>query len=222
MNMKLWIVMSFFITSVIDARHISVKNDTHFSEEINKFEFALVCFLQTPHGHKYSQDKELRKDVKMLEHTIDAVADAEPFHKLLKREVGFIVVDASKDSVQSLIKKYKIARNEMPQFLLFNNGKVVTSMSGDHAQLLGYALKADIIDFMDDYFGKSFDAILAQKAEDDQADREMQLARYEAYAAYRYPYGEYAPYNAYGPYSWYGYRQFYQNGGYWGHTFYIP
>lgn len=222
MNMKLWIVMSLIITSVVDARYISVKNDTQFADEINKFEFALVCFLQTPHGHTYHADKELRKDIKMLEKTIEAVADAEPFHKLLKREVGFIVVDASKDSVQSLIKKYHVARNEMPQFLLFNNGKVVSSVSGEIAKLLGFVSKSDLIDFLDDYFGKSFDDILAKKSEEEQADREMQLARYDAYAAARYPYGQYAPYNAYGPYSWYGYRAFYQNGGYWGHSFYVP
>lgn len=221
MKIKLLIMIGFLITSGINARYIPIKNDVQFAQEINKFEFALVCFLHNTQGGKYV-DKNLRKDIKMLEKTIEATSDTQPFHKLLRHEVGFLVVDASKDSVDSLIKKYAIVPDEMPQFLLFHNGKVVYSVSGEYAKLVGFVSKADLLDFIDDYFGKALDDILAQKADDQEADKEMQLARYAAYANSRYPYGLYAPYNAYGPYSWYGYRSFYENGGYWGQSFYIP
>ena len=95
-------------------------------------------------------------------------------------------------------------------------------MSGESAKLIGFVSKADLLDFIDDYFGKSLDDILEKKAEDDQAEKEMQINRYAAYSASRYPYDGYAPYNAWGPYSWYGYSTFYQNRGYWGNSFFLP
>ena len=222
MKIKMLIVMGLLAAPSLQSRYISVKNDIQFTQEINKFEYALVCILHNPQSGRDDADKALRKDIKMLEKTIEAVSDTQPYKHDLRHELGFLVVDAAKDSMQSIIKKYAIASNEMPQFLLFNNGKIVSSMSGEFAKLVGFVSKADLLDFIDDYFGKSLDDVLEKKAEERQADREMQLARYDAYAASRYPYGLYAPYNAYGPYSWYGYRTFYQNGGYWGNNFFLP
>ena len=222
MKFKMLIVASLLTGVGLQARYISVKNDIQFLDEINKFEFALVCFVQTPHSGNQDGAKFLRKDIKLLEKTIEAISDADPYRNILKHEIGFIVVDAAKDSVRPLIEKYQIAFDEMPQFLLFKNGKVVSSMSGEFAKLVGFVCKADLLDFIDDYFGKALDDILSKKAEEKQEDKEMQLARYAAYAGSLYPYGGYAPYNANGPYTWYGYSTFYQNRGYWGNQFFLP
>ena len=222
MKFKMLIVASLLVGLNVQARYISVKNDVHFFDEINKFEFALVCFIQTPQSGHQDENKFLRKDIKLLEKTIEAISDTEPYRHELKHELGFIVVDAAKNSVESLIKKYHVSFDEMPQFLLFKNGKVVSSMAGESAKLVGFVCKADLLDFIDDYFGKALDDILDKKAEERNEDKEMQIARYAAYSASRYPYGGYAPYNASGPYSWYGYSTFYQNRGYWGNEFFLP
>jgi|GEM_PF-1421513 len=214
-------LMSLMIVPMLQSRYISVKNDTEFFEEINKFEFALVCFLENSDAHH--DDKDYRKDVRLLQKTIDATSDTAPYKKLLKHDLGFLVVDARKESVMPLIEKYKISIQDMPQFLLFKNGKVVSSVSGDFAKVNGFVPKADLLDFIDDYFGKELDGILEKKAQDEKEDKEMQLARYAALSnSYRYPYGAYAPYNANGPYSWYGYSTFYPSRGYWGNAFYVP
>lgn len=215
MKTRVWFLMGVLIASVVDARYIPIKHERDFSEEINRFEFAVVCFLDASSLGKKDQMKELKK-------MVAATSDTQPYDKLLKHEVGFLVVDAGKDSVRPLLKKYGVAWNSMPQFLLFHNAKAVSNISEQIVRLIGFICKADLLDFIDDYFGKALDDILSVKAEQKQDEKEMQIARYQAYAASRYPYGMYAPYNAYGQYSWYGYRAFYENGGYWGNTFYIP
>lgn len=222
MKIKVWISAIFLLTTIVDARYISVKNEAQFIKEINEFEFALVSFLHSPSSNKEYYSKSMRQDIKNLKETIHATSDTDPYRNLLKHELGFIVLDPCKDAMEPIAQKYAVACHAMPQFLLFHQGKVVSSMSGELEKLVGFVCKADLLDFIDDHFGKQLDDILEQKADKKAADQEMQLARYAAYAAYRYPYGGYAPYNAYGPYSWYGYNSFYQNHGYWGHTFYVP
>lgn len=221
MKLKMIIpLMILMLVPMVQARYISIKNDSHFFEEVNKFEFALVCFLENSHGNH--NDKAFRKDVRLLQKTIDATSDTAPYKNILKHEIGFLIVDATKESVMPLIRKYKVSLQEMPQFLLFKHGKVVSEMSGEFAKVVGFVCKADLLDFIDDYFGKELDIILEKKDKEDKEDKEMQLARYAAYGACRYPYGAYAPYNVNGPYSWYGYSTFYQNRGYWGNQFYVP
>ena len=155
-------LMLLMLVPMVQARYISIKNDSHFFEEINKFEFALVCFLENPNGNH--NDKAFRKDVRLLQKTIDATSDTAPYKNILKHEIGFLIVDASKESVMPLIRKYKVSLQEMPQFLLFKNGKVVSEMSGEFAKVVGFVCKADLLDFIDDYFGKELDTILEKKS----------------------------------------------------------
>jgi len=222
MKFKLWFLWIMLVSQGLQARYYAVKNDSQFVDEINKYEFVVACFLRNPHPGK-DFDRQLKKDIHLLLDTVKATSETDPYKKLLKKEVGFLVIDVSKDAVQSLVKKYQIKLDEMPQFLLFKNGKVLTAMSGELAKLVGFISKSDLLEFIDDYFGKNFDEILAKKSEEQAEQREMQLARYQAYAAYRYPYGGWAPYNPWGPYAYSGYAHFYPYGyGYNGYAFFIP
>jgi hypothetical protein len=210
------------LSQSLQARYFSIKNDSQFVDEINRYEFVIACFVRTPYPGK-DFDRQLKKDIHLLQETVKATGETEPYKKLLKQEVGFLVVDVSKDAMRPLISKYKIQSDEMPQFLLFKNGKALTTMSGQLAKLVGFISKSDLLDFINDYFGKDFDTILAKKADEREKQQELQLARYQAYAAYRYPYGGYAPFNAWGPYTYSGYAQFYPYGyGYNGYAFFIP
>ena len=213
------------LSAGLQARYYAVKNDNQFVDEINRFEFVIACFLPDPHsGDDF--DKQMKKDIHVLQDTIRSTSEMDPYKKLLKQEVGFIVVDTSRESMAPLINKYDIAVDALPQFLLFKNGKALTSMSGKLATLVGFISKSDLMEFIGDYFGKNFDEILSKKADDEAKDHEMQVAKYQAYASYRYPYGGYAPYNPWGspgPYIYSGYAQFFPYGySYNGYAFFIP
>lgn len=225
MNKKIWILAIMLVSQGLHARYSMVKNDNQFIDEINKHEFVVACFLHSAESSK-DVDKQIKKDIKTLQDTIKSTSETEPYKKLLKQEVGFLVIDTNKDALEGLMEKYDISSEQAPQFLLFKNGKVITSISGRVAKLVGFITKSDLLEFVNDYFGKDLDDILAQKADDEAQDREMQLARYQAYSASRYPYGGYAPYNPWGspgPYIYSGYAQFFPYGyGYNGYAFFIP
>lgn len=220
MKMKILIFMHILLLAHgVDARYISIKNDTQFIDEINKFEFVLACFIQIPHGED-GIDKNLKKDIQMVQDTVKATSETAPYKKILKHDVGFLVIDVTKDSLDLLIQKYNITDQELPQFLLFRNGKVVSTMSGELAKLSGFVSKSDILEFIDDYFGQGIDEILSKISEDQEHDREMQLARYDAYAAHRYR--PHLPYNAWSREPNSGYNNFYPYGyGYYGFNYWI-
>lgn len=225
MNKKIWFLAMLLVCQAMQARYISVKKESQFLDEINKYEFVITCFLPSEQDG-VEDHKQLRKDIKQVREVVKAVSESDPYHKILKNEVGFVIVDTSRQDFDGLVKEYNISADEQPQFLLFKNGKALTVMSGKLATLSGFVAKSDLLDFMNDYFGKDFDDILEKKSHEEAQNREMQLARYKAYGAYRYPYGAYAPYNPWGspgPYIYSGYAQFYPYGyGYNGYAFFIP
>ncbi len=211
---KRWLLTILLLSQALQARYFAVKNDSQFVDETNRYEFVISCFLPDPRSGKVF-DKELHKDIKLLQDTVRATSETGPYKKILKNEVGFVVVDTSRENMAHLLKKYNIStEDDQPQFLLFKNGKALTAMSGELAKLVGFISKADLLEFIDDYFGQNFDEILSKKAESDAQDREMQMARYQANSSYRYPLG-YSPYNVWGSPSaqmYTGYAQFYPYG----------
>lgn len=226
MKTKIWFLIIMLFSYNVQARYNTVKNDIQFVDEINKYEFVVACFLPSSHVGK-DVDRQLKKDISLLQETIKSTSETDPYKKMLKHEVGFVIADVSKDGMKPLVEKYKISMgDDKPQFLLFKNGKALNMVSGKLAKLVGFISKSDLLNFINDYFGKDFDEILAKKADAEDKDREMQIAKYQAYAAYRYPYGAYAPYNPWGspgPYIYSGYAQFYPYGyGYNGYAFFIP
>jgi len=203
----------------LDARYQSIRNESQFVDEINKFEFVLACFVDTP-GKGDDYDKKFKKDIQMLQDTVKATSETAPYKKILKHDVGFLVVDLNKDSLDELVEKYNIVQEELPQFLLFKDGKVVSTASGEFAKILGFVSKSDLLEFIDDYFGQGIDEILAQKSDQEDQDREMQLARYDAFAANRYR--PRLPYNAWSRNPDSGYNHFYPYGyGYYGFNYWI-
>jgi len=221
MEIKKILLAVILLSQGLQARYHSVKSENQFFDETNRYEFVVACFIRGTHGGN-DLDKELKKDIHMLKDMIKSTSDTDPYRKLLKDEVGFLVVDVSRDSVDSLVEKYKVSLKEMPQFLLFKNGKVLNAMSGELAKLVGFISKADLLEFVDDYFGKKFDDILADKAEKKEKDREMQIARYQSYSAYRYPYGGYSPYRGGGHYAYSGHAGFYPyRHGFSGHSWFL-
>ncbi len=228
MKMKIWLfVMILCSLNLLESRHYGAKHENQFIDLINNHQFAIVCFLgQMPENIEKDAQKKLKKDMHNLQETIKATADTEPYKKQLKQDVAFIIVENGKDAMAAVLSKYDIPSASTPHILLFKDGKAITDVSGKFAQLSGFVCKADLLDFMNDYLGKEFDDILEQKAEEQAKEREMELARYQAFAASRYPYGGYAPYNVWGSPSssiYTGYAAFYPYGyGYNGYAYLIP
>ena len=227
MKIKLWIVALLTFSCGLQARYYVAKNDNQFVDELNKHEFAVVCFTgYIDDAMNKGDQKKMKKDIHLLHDTIKATAETDPYKKLLKQEVAFIMIDVTKDSMEPFMKKYNIKLAQTPQILLFKNGKAITDMSEKFAKLSGFISKSDLLDFMNNYWGKDFYEILAQKADEEQQDRDMEMARYQAFAASRYPYGGYAPYNVWGSPSgqiYTGYAAFYPYGySYNGFAYMIP
>lgn len=223
MTIKKWFFLMMVAFYNLEARYVVIKNSHQFEQEINKYEFVVACFISNPHGKDI--DRQLKKDVGLLQEMVKSTSDGQPYKKLLKQEVGFFIVDMAKDSTALLVKEYDLdATDQAPIFLLFKNGKQVQTVSGQSAQIAGFIAKSDLLEFLDDYFGKDFDSILAKKAEAQEQERQMQIARYQAYAACRYPYRGWAPYNPWSStYVYTGYAEFYPYGySYNGYAFYIP
>jgi len=215
MNIKIKVLMlvSLMIHS-LSARYELIKHESDFFDDINKYEFSVVCFLDHPDALPL-RDGMMKKNIKQLHEIMKAASDTDPFKKLLKQEVGFLFVDIKKYGLDGLAKTYQVPTDSQPYFVLCKDGKVVTKISGKIASLQGFVTKADLLQFIGSYFGNNFDGILEKKAEEQEKEREMQLARYQAYAASRYPYGGYSPYNVWGSPSgliYTGYAQFYPYG----------
>lgn len=219
---KLLVCLVLFFPYV-QARYVHIKHEEGFDKEINNTQFVLACFLN---NFENNDDKALQKDNSAMRKIIKAAAITEPFNKLLKQEVSFLVVDMEKGSIQALGEKYNISMNGKPECLLFKDGKQVHQDEDQQAKLTGFVSKADLLDFINDYFGKEFDDILEKKSQEQAQDREMQLARYQAIGASRYPYGSWAPYNPWGSpaaYIYTGYAAFYPYGySYNGYAYFIP
>jgi hypothetical protein len=227
MNIKIWFLALSLVSTGLQARYYVAKNEHQLVEELNKHEFSVVCFLGSADENMDKDDlKKLKKDMHTMQDMMKSVAHTDPYQKMLRQEVVFIIVDMHKDAMESLIKTYNIRLQEKPQIVLYRHGKAMTDMAGNIVKLSGVVVKADLLDFINDYCGKDFDDILAQKAADEAKDREMELARYQAFAAYRYPYGGYAPYNVWGSPSgsiYTGYASFYPYGySYNGFAYMIP
>jgi hypothetical protein len=211
MNYKMMMLGFIFGTMMLDAKYVSIKNEQQFFDEINSVEFVIACFLPKIEYDK-NFDRAAKKDIQLLQDVVKSTAMSDPYKKMLRQEVAFLVVDLSKKSLDDLAAKYPINHQSMPQFLLFKDGKVVSTVSGQLAQLVGFIAKKDLIDFVDEFFGTKLDELVEKKEDDLEKKRELDIAKYQAYASYRYPYGGYAPYNAWGPYAYSGYTQFYPYG----------
>ncbi len=225
MNYKNMIVALMLGSMMLDAKYVSIKNEHQFFDEINLVEFVIACFLPKIEYDK-NFDRSAKKDIQLLQDVVKSTAMSDPYKKMLRQEVAFLVVDLSKKSLQDLSEKYPMNSSGMPQFLLFKDGKVVSTLSGQLAQLIGFISKKDLMDFVDEFFGTRLDELVEKKEDDLEKKRELDVAKYQAYAAYRYPYGAYAPYNSWGPYAYSGYTHFYPYGyGRFGYGFthvYIP
>lgn len=192
------------MSSFVATRYQMISSQRDFDEQINAYDFALACFVQSKYEDKQLRKEQLQRN-KELYSRMKAASVTGKYKKWLKREVGFLMIDISKKSLHDLVHDYQL--QHLPQCLLFRQGEVVDS-NGSVAHLTDISSKRDILDFVDDYFGKALDDLVDQKKKEEQEERAERIARYNAYSRQYYwnPYGGWGPYY-YGPgaYYYYGY-----------------
>ncbi len=201
---------------VVAAKFYTIKHSKQLQEALNKHEFSVVCFTGNIDEQMDKDDqKNMKKKMHSLHHKIKSIAEQEQYKKLLKQEVAFIVLDDQYDDIDAFAQDYGIKLQQAARIMLFKHDQAITDIAGSVAMLKGFVAQSDIINFIDEYVGKDFDGILQEKADAQAAEHEEQMARYQAFAASRYPYGGYAPYNVWGSPSgsiYTGYAAFYPYG----------
>lgn len=186
------IVLSLFATFAC-ARFDWISSDREFFDRINQYPYAIVGFAESKEDGKRSKEKSAQ--MKKMRKLMQAAAVTGSYKTWLKKEVGFLMLDASDKFAQDLIQKYDL--QEFPVFVLFEQGQIVENQHGLEA-VHGNISKLDMLDFIDIHFGKMLDQIVEDKKEIDRLEREERIARYHYYDRY---YG-WNPYAGWGPYSY--------------------
>lgn len=183
----LFIVM---LPTMVVAKYQMVHNDAEFDRLLNQYQFSLVCFAPS--------SGEEKEDFVNLKNRMIAASKRDDF-KLLRKDIGFLMVDSSSKKLQDLSKEYKIFK--FPSCIVFQDGKMIGS-STMHPQTT-----SDIIKFLDTNIGNQLDDLVADRKKDERLNREERIASYYQYATSPWvnppypwmPYGCY-PYSRWGVY----------------------
>lgn len=222
MEFKKLLFLLLLCTQSVQARYHAIKDENQFFDALNHYEFVIACFLPETD----MKDYDFKKNIHALQNVMRTISQTDPYKRMLKNEIGFFVIDMTKDSLQQIAKKYVTHSKNTVNIVVLQDGKLVIDASDNKAVLKGFATKKDILDFMTKYCGEKIDELLADKYEQQEHEHNVISDRYQASKLARYPYGGYAPYNPWGSpgtYIYTGYAQFYPYGyGYNGYDFFIP
>lgn len=183
-------MLAIALPTVIVAKFQDVHNDAEFDRLLNQYQFSVVCFASAKGA---DDQKDAFKDLK---NRMIAAAKRDDF-KLLRKDVGFLMVDSSSKKVQDLPHDYKISK--FPICLIFQDGKMIES------SIFNPKSTSDIIKFLDKNVGNQLDDLVADRKENARLDREERIASYYQYASSPWvnpPYG-WMPYGTY-PYTRWG------------------
>jgi len=157
--------------------------------------------------------KLLKKSSKKIKELIKNIGHNEPYKKQLKDELIFMIAPDDLESFMHFADDKNSFDADGFGLILYKNGRVV--VDDQSCGLHFMQTKADVLDSIQSYWGNDFDLILQKQADQEALERQMDLARYQAFAASRYPFGGYAPYNVWGSPSasiYTGYAAFYPYG----------
>ncbi|MBP6892430.1 thioredoxin family protein [Candidatus Babeliales bacterium] len=180
------------LPTIIVPKFKDVHNDAEFQRLMNQYQFTIVCFASA----KGTEDQ--KEDFKNLKNRMMAASKRDDF-KLLRKDVGFLMIDSGSSKTADLSHDYKISK--FPTCLVFKDGKVVDST------LFAPKSTSDIINFLDKNVGDQLDTLISDRKEDARLTREENIASYYQYASSPWinppypwmPYGYY-PYSRWGVY----------------------
>lgn len=188
---KLFLPTLFLIAalpSMMHAKYHVIKNDTDFDKLINQYEFSLVCFAPS------QGSKEIKEDFKDLQNRVKAAANRDDFKTILRKDVGFLVVDNASKKAQDLPGDYAISK--FPTCMLFAQGAATGS------KLVAPKSASELMKLLEQKFGTELEKLTKQRREDERLNRQERIANYYAYASSPYAWYPYAywPYSRWGVY----------------------
>jgi hypothetical protein len=216
------IVLSVFCLS-LDAKYQEITNKRKYNDFINQYQYTVLCFVDSTPDELFEVEmekedrkelrqkkKEHKQSIRLFERALKAASLTGDYKKLLKKDVGFLVVDVAKRSVEKLGNQFLF--DELPSCVLLNNGEPVDEYD-QPVKISGASSKKDFLDFLDDYAQDELDELKDQREEEAEQKRVERIARLNAQARYYgwNPYGGYGSYyGGYGMYPYYspyGYRR---------------
>jgi hypothetical protein len=217
---SLVIVLSVFCLA-LDAKYQEITNKRKYNDFINQYQYTVLCFVDSTPDELFGDEvetedrkelrqmkKEHKQSTRLFEKALKAASLTGDYKKLLKKDVGFLLVDVAKQSVEKLGNEFLFS--ELPSCVLLNNGEPVDEYD-QPVKISGASSKKDFLDFLDDYAQDELDELKDQREEEAEQKRVERIARLNAQARY---YG-WNPYGGYGGYyGGYGMSPYYYPYGY--------
>jgi thioredoxin-like negative regulator of GroEL len=173
----------------------TVKSRTDFTQEIQKFSHAVVIFYETKFDSK-EERKEYEKSFKNARRAFDSVSKMSRYKDA---SIAFLRVDLDKEELARVAERYGI--NELPTYMLFLDGRPLTTQQGVTVKRTGFLEKDEVKDLIERHYGKDINSILKELSRLRQREREERVQSgwspyfYWGYGG-GYPYGNpyyYAP-----------------------------
>lgn len=173
------VMLLMFAALGVHAKVRYVKKDGDFTDALNNKKYVVAVFVAEDDivplkGMSSSELKTVKKSLK-------AVSNESRYAKVLRKEVGFYVVELTKKYAEDFIKSYDL--KDIPTAVIFKNGAIVKQGKSDKAVLTKVSSKADLLEFIDEYIGSDLDDIVDKKEEDERLRKEESIARNNATAA---------------------------------------
>jgi hypothetical protein len=173
------------LAAPLSARYHKVTRLQDFEKLVDGYEYSVACFASSSKqkDENISPDllKNRHKGFRNLQEMLQAAASKPDFKKFLPKDIGFIAVDVTAKHGQDFIKDFSVG--QAPVCYVFEEGA-----QDKGSRLVRPESTKDLIDLLEETAGSDLDAILAERKEEKNQDRQERIAQYYAYGGF-YPYG---------------------------------
>jgi hypothetical protein len=159
----------------------TVKSRADFAQEIRKFPRAIVFFYEARFGTKeerkaYEKNftKEERKaydkNFKNARRAFDSVSKMDRYKDA---SLAFLRVDLNKEELARAKRDYSF--DTLPAYMLFIDGKPLTTQQGLTVKRTSFLEKGNIIDLIEKHYGQDINSILKELSRLRQREREERV-----------------------------------------------
>lgn len=169
------------VPAMMLARYHTVKNEHHFKELLNKYEYCVVCFApsQADQALKLSFDakQDIEQNFKNLQNRMQAAAKRDDFKDFLAKDVGFLLVDMASKQADNLADAYGISK--FPTCLVFDSDFAVkkSTIKAPESALA-------LIKMLQTQFGKEITELIIKRKKERNLRTQKQIANYYQYGSY--------------------------------------
>lgn len=190
MKQKLWFfTLLVSLSALVQAGYHNVRSQKEFESLINKYRYTAVCFAPSD---------EMKDEFRDLKSIMKAAANSDVYHRYLRKDIGFLVVDVGSKRAYEIPHEYALSK--FPSCLVFQSGSLALKQP-----LVDPKTSYDVLRMLEQQFGKKIVEMVKERKEDERVMRAERIASYYALGStpYWYPYA-YWPYSRWGAYPYYG------------------